>query len=130
MHTIKVKEKDGDRTAEVIRRFNEAFIIHDSSLLNDLVAENCEMEAAMPAPDGMRIKGRKVCLDFWEDMIKAPNTQFSPEEVVVMGEKAIITWQYHWGEGKDKSIKGCTIMTVKDGLITEAVGYVKGTLAS
>lgn len=36
--------------ADVIRQFNESFRLHDISMLNNIVAENCVMEAAMPAP--------------------------------------------------------------------------------
>ena len=48
-------------TAEVIERFNQAFVAHDGSLLVDLVAEDCVMESVEPAPDGFRFEGREAC---------------------------------------------------------------------
>ena len=117
-------------TAEVIGLFNESFRVHDISILNKIVAENCVMETAMPAPIGVTTIGRKDCLAFWKKMIDATETQFSPEEITVMGEKAIIIWRYRWGDGNDKFVKGCTIVTVKNGLITEVAAYIKGTLGS
>ena len=39
-------------TAEVIRRFNEAFTERKPDLLANLVAESCAMEGAQPAPAG------------------------------------------------------------------------------
>lgn len=115
-------------TTEVIKKFNESFKIHDISLLSNLVAEGCVMEAAMPAPNGSKTIGKKDCVAFWEQLISAPGTQFSPEGVIVMGEKAIILWRYQWAEGEDNSVREVNIMTVKNGLITEALGYVKATL--
>ena len=115
-------------TAEVIKKFNESFKVHDISLLTNLIAENCVMEAAMPAPNGSKTIGKKECLAFWEQLLLAPVTQFFPEEVTIMGERAIILWRYQWAEGEENSIRGVNIMTVKDGLITEALGYVKAAL--
>src|SRR6266700_2718964 len=104
-----MKNQNGKTTdevmAEVIGLFNESFRIHDSSILNKLVAENCVMETAMPAPNGTKTIGRKDCLAFWKRMIDVTGTQFSPEEITVMGEKAIIIWRYRWGDGEEKSVK-------------------------
>ncbi|MDW6061002.1 DUF4440 domain-containing protein [Streptomyces sp. FXJ1.4098] len=36
-------------TAEVIRRFNEAFTSHDPSGLGDLLADDCVMVSVQPA---------------------------------------------------------------------------------
>ena len=41
-------------------------------------------------------------------------------------DRAIIRWRYRWGEGADESVRGVNLMRVKDGLIVEAMGYVKG----
>ena len=37
-------------TEKVINRFNETFRLRDVSLLDNLIAEDCIMETAMPAP--------------------------------------------------------------------------------
>ena len=117
-----------EETAKIISQFNDAFRLHDASILNNLIAEDCIMEAAMPAPNGSRTIGKKDNLIFWQQMIDQRETQFSPEEVIVMGEKAIILWRYNWAEDLENSVRGVTIITVKNGLITEALAYVKGEL--
>lgn len=124
---IKTTEKV---TAEVIKRFNESFRLHDVSILNSLIAEDCIMEAAMPAPNGKRTEGKNECIAFWEQLIEAADTQFSPEEVIVMGERSVILWRYQWADGEENSVRGVNIMTVKNGLITEALGYVKAPLTT
>jgi ketosteroid isomerase-like protein len=118
------------RTEEIISRFNDAFKLHDVSILNNLIAEDCIMESAMPAPNGSRTVGKKDCLDFWQQLIDEKDTQFSPEEVIVVEEKAIILWRYSWAEGLENSVRGVSIITVKNGLITEALAYVKGALTN
>jgi ketosteroid isomerase-like protein len=117
-------------TEEIISQFNDAFKLHDVSILNNLIAEDCIMETAMPAPNGSRTVGKKDCLDFWQQLIEEKGTQFSPEEVIVVGEKAIILWRYNWAEGLENSVRGASIVTVKNGLITEALAYVKGALTN
>ena len=47
-----------------------------------------------------------------------------------MGQKAIILWRYNWAEGLENSVRGVTIITVNNGLITEALGYVKAVLTN
>jgi ketosteroid isomerase-like protein len=125
-----MKSKQSEVTAEVIRQFNESFRVHDISLLNNLIAEDCVMEAAMPAPNGSITTGKDACIAFWQQLILATDTQFSTEEVTIMGEKAIILWRYQWADGGENSVRGINIMTVKDGLITEALGYVKAALTN
>jgi hypothetical protein len=50
-------------TAEVMRRFNDAFQHHDPSGLADLVAEECIVENSRPALDGSRHVGREACVE-------------------------------------------------------------------
>ncbi len=45
-------------TAEIMERFNAAFLEHDPTLLEDLVAADCVIENTVPAPDGARYEGR------------------------------------------------------------------------
>lgn len=116
-------------TSAIIEQFNKAFQVKDASILTGLISEDCVMEGAYPPPDGSRIVGRTECLGFWEELINTPDTQFSPELVSVTGERAVILWRFEWGKEKKSHIRGVNLMTVKDGLITEALGYVKGSLS-
>jgi ketosteroid isomerase-like protein len=110
-------------TAAVIDRFNQAFLEHDPELLLGLIAEDCVMESVEPAPDGTRYEGRDTCLAFWQTLATDPNSSFAPEDVVVLGDRAIIRWRYRFGE--DASIRGVNLMHVRDGQVVEALGYVK-----
>lgn len=112
-------------TADVIDRFNRAFVDHDPDLLTDLIGEDCVMEAIQPAPDGARVEGRAACLAFWRALAEDRTSQFEPEEVVVDGERATIRWRYRFGDGPADSVRGVNLMRLRDGLIVEALGYSK-----
>jgi ketosteroid isomerase-like protein len=109
----------------MMQRFNEAFITHDASLLDDLIGEDCVMESVEPAPDGTRYVGRAACLDFWQKLANSRDGQFADEEIVAMDEHAIIRWRYRFGPGLSQSVRGVNVMRVRDGQIVEALGYVK-----
>ena len=113
-------------TAEVIERFNDAFQRHDPAGLPDLVAEDCVIENTTPAPNGARYVGREACMKLWQGIAVEPGTYFDLEEVFMAGDRATIRWRYWWGEGESNSVRGVNLMRVKDGLIVEGLGYVKG----
>ena len=46
----------------------------------------------------------------------------------MLGDRAIIRWRFCWGEGEENSIRGVNLMRVDNGLIIEAMGYVKGVV--
>ena len=114
-----------ETTSEVMRRFNQAFQRHEPDALAALVAEDCIIENTGPAPNGSRHVGRRACLDVWQKLAGESSTHFEPEEVFVAGERAIIRWRYFWGAGENNSVRGVNLMRVRDGLIIEAMGYVK-----
>ena len=113
-------------TTEVIDRFSAAFQKHEPSLLTDLIAEECVLENSQPAPDGSRHVGRKACLALWQAIATTPDTRFDLEDVEVIDDRAIIRWRFRWGKGEQASVRGVNLMRVKDGLIVEGMGYVKG----
>jgi ketosteroid isomerase-like protein len=118
------------QTLQIIQRFNQAFLQHDASLLDDLIAEDCVMESVEPAPDGTRYVGRKACLEFWQKLAHNRDGAFADEEIVAIDDRAIILWRYRFGPGLSKSVRGVNVMRVRDGLIVEALGYVKSGDAS
>lgn len=113
-------------TEALMRRFNDAFLQHDPSLLEDLIAEDCVLENTTPAPNGSRHVGRAACLEVWRGIAGNSAGWFAPEQITTLGERAIIQWRYCWGEGDANSIRGVNLMRVRDGLIVEGQGYVKG----
>lgn len=114
------------RTAELMQRFNDAFLCHEPALLDDLIAPDCTLENTTPAPDGARHEGRAACLAVWHAIAANRDAWFEPECTVVCGERAMIRWRYRWGSGDAESLRGVNLMQVRDGLIVEALGYVKG----
>jgi ketosteroid isomerase-like protein len=112
-------------TSDVIHRFHEAFARHDSSLLNDLVAEDCVMESVEPAPDGTRYVGRDACLTFWQNLANSGDGAFTAEDIAVFADRAIIRWRYRFGPGLSQSVRGVNLMRVREGQVVEALGYVK-----
>jgi ketosteroid isomerase-like protein len=116
-------DKESKETAEIMRRFNEVFLRHDPSELEKLIAEDCVIEKISPAPDGDRCVGREACIALWEGIATEPGTHFDLEEVFAAGDRATIRWCYWFGKGQ--SVRGVNLMRVRDGLIVEAMGYVK-----
>ena len=119
-----------NQTLQIMQRFNQAFMQHDGSLLDGLIAEDCVMESVEPAPDGTRYVGRAACLEFWQKLANNRDGAFTAEDISAIDERAIIRWRYRFGPGLSKSVRGVNVMRVRDGLITEALGYVKSGDAS
>lgn len=123
-------ETQSSQTLQIIRRFNQAFVQHDGSLLDGLIAEDCVMESVEPAPDGTRYVGRTACLAFWKKLASNRDGEFADEDIVAGDEHGIIRWRYRFGPGLSQSVRGVTVMRVRDGVIMEAHGYVKSGDAS
>jgi hypothetical protein len=117
-------DDQSSQTAEIMRRFNDVFQLHDPSALPGLIAEGCVIENTTPAPDGARHVGRQACVGLWSAIATQPGTRFDLEETFVAGERATIRWRYFMTDGN--SVRGVNLMRVEHGLIVEAMGYVKG----
>lgn len=111
-----------NETAEIMRRFNQAFLEHEPALLKDLIAPDCVMESIQPAPNGTRYEGYEACLAFWEALAADPVVWFDVEDTIVMGDRAVIRWHFNFGS---ESLRGINLMQVRDGRIVEALGYSK-----
>jgi len=117
-------------TADVVRRFNAAFQHKDVGAIRDLVAADCVMEAMQPAPDGLRVEGYEANVAFWEAMVADPHGAFEVEQVVIAGERATVRWRYRFGDDAGNSVRGVTLLRVRDGRITEALAYAKTPVVS
>ena len=113
------------RTAEVIDRFNAAFERHDGTLLENLIAEDCVMESVESAPDGTRVVGRIANLQLWQNLANNKDGAFEVEDVLVFGDRANVRWRYRSGPALSHSVRGVTLMRLRDGLIVEAFAYAK-----
>jgi hypothetical protein len=92
-----------------------------------LVAEDCVLENTGPAPDGARYSGRDACVALWTQIATAPRTYFVPEDLIILADRGIILWRYHWGEDRASSVRGVNLMRVRGRRIVEALGYVKSS---
>jgi ketosteroid isomerase-like protein len=112
-------------TAEVVARFIAAFEQKNPSAIRDLVAPDCVMEAMQPAPNGQRVEGYEPNVAFWQAMIADPTGTFEVEDVVICGNHATNRWRYRFGADEESSVRGVTLIVVRDGKIAEALGYAK-----
>jgi ketosteroid isomerase-like protein len=112
-------------TAEIVGRFIAAFQKKDPSAIRDLVATDCVMEAMQPAPNGLRVEGYEANVAFWQAMVADSGGTFEVEDVVICGDRAINRWRYRFGQDEESSVRGVTLIWVRDGKIAEALGYAK-----
>ena len=112
-------------TAEVVRRFIAAFQKKDVAAIRDLVAPDCIMEAMQPAPNGLRVEGYDANVAFWEAMVQDSTGAFEVEDVIISGDRATQRWRYRFGTGEASSVRGVTLITVRNGRIAEALAYAK-----
>jgi len=108
------------RTTQVLQRFNQAFLSHDPTLLEELIAEECVVEA----PNGERFTGHDACLEFWAKMA-AGETKYEPEDLWVSGGRGVIRWRSRTGRSDEDTVRGVYLMRLRDGRIVEGLGYVK-----
>ena len=111
-------------TAELMERFNQVFLRHDPAPLAEMIAEDCVIEKINADAGGDRCIGRDACVALWSEIATASGTRFDLEEMYAMGDRAIIRWRF-WSR-PTQSTRGVNLMRVRDGLIIEAMGYVKG----
>ena len=81
------------------------------------------MESIQPAPDGTRYEGYDANWTFWQALAADRTSSFEVEETVAMGDRGIIRWRFHFGDGG--SVRGVTLIRVRDGQIVEALAYSK-----
>jgi len=112
-------------TREVLDRYNDAFRLHDPTLLDDVVADDCVIEDTSPAPDGMRREGGRACLARWAELAANQALEFTPEAAEIHGDLAVQPWVLRWGTGEQDRIRGVNLIRTRDGRIVEARGYVK-----
>jgi ketosteroid isomerase-like protein len=116
-------EMQPNETAETVRRFNQAFLDHDPAAFEDLVGPDCVMETIQPAPNGIRYEGYEANVRFWQAMAVDRVNRFEVEDTFVMGDRANVRWRFHFGNGG--SVRGVSLMRVRDGRIVEALAYAK-----
>ena len=111
-------------TRSIIVRFNEAFDRHDVAAVSALMTDDVVFENTSPFPDGERFVGNAAVSAYWQKFFdESPHAHFDAEEMVVMGDRAVVRWRYSWGTGH---IRGIDLFRVRDGKVAEKFAYVKG----
>ena len=110
---------------DVIDRYNEAFRLHDPTLLAGLISDDCVIEDTSPAPAGARREGGKACLARWSELAGDAALDSSPEPADILGDLAGAPWVLRWGGGENDWVRGVNLIRVRDGKIVEARGYLK-----
>ena len=109
--------------------FNDAFNRHDVPAMMALMSDDCVFENTSPAPDGARYVGKAAVTQFWQDFFRAsPQAHIQIEEIFGLGWRCVMRWRYDWVDaaGEQGHVRGVDIFTVKNGLISEKLSYVKG----
>ena len=106
----------------VIDAFNEAWNAHDLDAALALCTPDVVFDSTDPAPDGRRFEGRDAVRACWEPVF-ASRGHFDFEEIVMCGERVVQRWRFHWGTGH---VRGVDLITLRDGLVSEKLSYVKG----
>ena len=113
----------------VVLEFNQAFNRHDVPAMMALMTDDCVFENTSPSPDGTRYAGKEAVTQFWQEFFAAsPQARIEIEEIFGLGWRCVMRWRYDWGEaaGEAGHVRGVDIFTVRDGLISEKLSYVKG----
>lgn len=115
-----------DPTAAAVTRFDEAFGRQDLDAVMASMTADCVFESTSP-PDGRRYEGAEVVRGaFGEFFASSPPAAFTAEELVVTGPRAVLRWRYTWDPVTDGHVRGVDLFTVRDGLVSEKLSYVKG----
>jgi uncharacterized protein (TIGR03086 family) len=115
--------------AGLIDRFGTAFDRRDLDAVMALVTDDCVFESTSPAPDGTRFEGAADVRAEWEKLFaNTVEPRFETEETVVLGDRAVVRWQYSWQEpsGDRGHVRGVDVLRLRDGKIAEKFSYVKG----
>lgn len=119
----------GASAEAILNRFNEAWNRHDLSAALAMTSTNCVFEATGPAPAGGRSVGHTELEAAWKPIFDDPSSHFTVEESFTAGEsfmagtRVVQRWRYDWAGG---FVRGVDLVTVREGLITEKLSYVKG----
>ena len=108
----------------IVLEFNDAFNRHDVPGMMKLTTEDTVFENTAPAPDGTVYSGKEAVTQFWVDFFReSPKAHIEIEEIFGMGQHCVMRWKYSWGDGH---VRGVDIFTVREGLISQKLSYVKG----
>ena len=120
---------DTDAIIKLVVAFNDAQNAHDPEAMLRFLTEDTVFENTDPPPDGERYEGKAVVGAFWREFFHGTQAQhIEIEEIFAVENRCVMRWVYRWQEpdGKSGHVRGVDVYTVRQGLITEKLSYVKG----
>lgn len=108
--------------------FRDAFNRRDPAAIGQLLADDCVLEMANPAPDSARYSGKEAVIRFWQAFFaRWPNVRMDVEEVFGFGERAVLRPRYAWADpaGSQAHLRGADIFRVSGNAIREHLTYAR-----
>ena len=115
----------GASAEEILGRFHDAWNRHDLPAALAMTSTNCVFEETIA---GERSVGHAELEAVWKPIFADPSTRitveesFTAAESFMSGTRVVQRWRFDWSEG---CVRGVDLLTVRDGLITEKLAYVK-----
>jgi hypothetical protein len=115
----------GAYAEEILDRFHEAWNRHDLPAALAMTSSNCVFEETV---GGERSVGHAEIEAVWKPIFDEPSSHitveesFTAAESFMSGTRVVQRWRFDWADG---SVRGVDLLTVRDGLITEKLAYVK-----
>ncbi len=113
----------------VVIAFNEAFNRHDVAGMLQLMSADCIYEYTSPAPDGAVYTGKEALARFWPEFFAhIKDAHIKVEEIFGYGLRCVMRWRLDWVDeaGTSGHVRGVDLFRVQNGLIVEAMSYLKG----
>jgi ketosteroid isomerase-like protein len=120
---------DGKDVVELVLAFNGALNARDLDGMMARMSQDCVFENTYPPPDGTHYAGQAAVRAFWQEFFAgSEQAHIEIEQIFALGERCVMVWTYRWQDaaGQAGHIRGVDLYTVKDGLISEKLSYVKG----
>jgi ketosteroid isomerase-like protein len=115
-------------TIKAVQAMNEAIERRDVDAMMATLTEDVVWENTTP-PDGERYAGQAAVRQAVEAFLGgAQEVAFETEELLALGDRAILRWVYRWvdRDGKSGHVRGLDVIRVRDGKVAEMLAYVKG----
>jgi hypothetical protein len=118
----------GASAEEVLDRFHDAWNRHDLPAALAMTSTNCVFEETGLGAGEERSVGHTEIEAVWKPIFDEPSSHITVEESFTAGEsflagtRVVQRWRFDWAGGH---VRGVDLLTVRDGLITEKLAYVK-----
>jgi ketosteroid isomerase-like protein len=102
----------------VAAAFQAAWDAHDLDATLALVSDDCVFESARPGANRPRVAGRDALREVWTASFARGGEPFTIEDRFAAGDRVVQLW-------RSGSVRGVDVLRVRDGRISEKLGYVK-----